>query len=115
MIGQVKHYSKKIQPKLIRAFNTYCEDVKNEKKEIIKDLPNWFTNNKTPILGIFITTSDYTSGAIKYAKKEWIILKNGEQVVDYLIKSPLSNNWVKQKGRKLIFDKTSFLNSFKIS
>lgn len=115
IIGQVKHYSKKIKPKLIRAFNTYCEDVKNEEKEIIKDLPNWFTNEKTPILGIFITTSDYTSNATKYAKKEWIILKNGEQVIDSLIRSPFSNNWVKKKGRKLTFDKISFLNSFKNS
>ena len=115
IIGQVKHYSKKIPPKLIRAFNTYCEDVKNEKKEILKGLPNWFINNKTPILGIFITTSDYTGGAINYAKREWIILNNREQVVDYLIKSPLINNWVKKKGRKLTFDKISFLNSFKNS
>lgn len=115
IVGQVKHYSKKIQPKLIRAFNTYCRDVKNEEEKVIKNLPNWFTNNKAPILGIFITTSDYTGSAITYATKEWIILKNGEQVVDSLIRSPMSNNWVKKEGNKFTFDKTLFLNSFKNS
>lgn len=109
IVGQVKHYSCKIQPKLVRAFNTYCEDVKNEEKEVIKDLPEWFTKTKTPVLGIFMTTSSFTKSAINYAEKKWIILRNGEQVIECLIESPNIGRWFKKGGD---FDKESFLGYF---
>jgi len=115
IVGQVKHYSSKINPKLVRAFNTYCEDVKNEKEDIIKDLPEWFTKNKTPVLGIFMTTSDFTSRAIEYAKKEWIILRKGEQIVECLIESPNIRHWFKNEGGYLTFNRASFLESFEKS
>jgi len=115
IVGQVKHYSNKINPKLVRAFNTYCEDVKNEKEDIIKDLPEWFTKNKTPVLGIFMTTSDFTSRAIEYAKKEWIILRKGEQIVECLIESPNIRHWFKNEGGYLTFNRASFLESFEKS
>ena len=109
IVGQVKHYSRKINPQSVRAFNTYCEDVKNEEENIIKDLPCWFTKHKTPVLGIFMTTSDFTRSAIEYANKEWVLLKKGEQIVECLIKSPANKNWFSKDGR---FSKLSFLAYF---
>ena len=115
IVGQIKHYTKKINPQLVRAFNTYCEDVKNEKEDIIKNLPGWFAKHKTPVLGIFMATSDFTSGAVKYAKKEWIILRKGEQIVESLIESPIIGDWVKDEGGSLTFSTASFLKSFEKS
>jgi hypothetical protein len=113
IVGQIKHYSDKIQPKLLRSFYTYCESIKNREDNIIRKLPNWFNEAKTPVLGIFITTSDFTKGAIKFAKKEWIITKNGEQFVEDLIKSPKRQMWISQnRNSRLTFDKNAFLQFF---
>jgi len=113
VVGQVKHYSNKIQPKSVRSFNTYCEDVKHEKTEIMNSLPSWFAKNKAPVLGIFITTSDFTKATIIYARKEWIILKNGEQVLEDLIKSPLNKNWIQNKNGQLVLNEDLFYETFK--
>lgn len=112
IVGQVKHYLDKIGPKQVRAFDTYCKDVKNEQKDIVKNFPAWFTKTKIPVLGIFMTTSDFTKAASRYTKKEWMILRNGEQIVENLIQSPCSKDWVKNEDGHLIFDKTLFLKFF---
>jgi len=112
IVGQVKHYFNKIKPRQVRAFDTYCKDVKNEEKDIVKDFPEWFTKAKIPVLGIFMTTSDFTKASSRYVKKEWIILRNGEQIVENLIQSHYSKDWVKNKDGHLSFDKTLFLEFF---
>jgi hypothetical protein len=114
IVGQVRHFSKKISPSSVRTFNTYCKDVKNKNEDILRKLPNWFTKTETPVLGIFITTSSFTKGVNKYTKKEWIILRNGEQVVEDLInKSPYNKDWLKNRGGELTFDQKYFLEFFK--
>ena len=65
---QVKRYSHKIQPDQIRSF--------------IQTLRSNFSTNK----GIFITTSEFTSGARKAAKSEDIRLIDGDQLLDLLFK-----------------------------
>ncbi|ODS36648.1 hypothetical protein BEH94_11700 [Candidatus Altiarchaeales archaeon WOR_SM1_SCG] len=113
IVGQVKHYPiEKIKPREIKSFSTYCDDVKNEKERVIKKLPTWFNEAKRPVLGVFITLSAFTRGTIGHSENEWIVLRDGEQVVEDIIKSPYSENWVKSIGEKLTFDKESFLKSF---
>jgi hypothetical protein len=114
IIGQVKHYNTKINPSLTRAFATYCQSIKHNDQSIIQNLPGWFKDSKSPVLGIFITTSDFTKRARDYAQKEWIILKHGEHVIEELIKSPNNKNWLSNdKTGSLTFDKKLFLESFK--
>lgn len=113
IVGQVKHSSRKIIPEKVRSFTTYCDQIKNREKELVKNLPNWFNASKLPVLGIFMTTSDYTRGVDRFAENKWLILRNGDQIVDNLIKTPLSKEWVKNIKGKLIFDSNSFLNTFK--
>ena len=115
IVGQIKHWSKKVNPKEVRSFSTYCTDIKNGEKTAIKDLSEEFKENKAPILGIFLTTSSFTKSALRFAEKEWIILKNGNQIVEDIINSPNINKWVKNKGDKLVFDKDLFLKSFETS
>lgn len=113
VIGQVKHYTKKISPSLIRAFHTYYESIQQGDPAIIRKLPPWFNQIKSPILCIFMTTSDFTRRANDYAEKEWIILKNGEQIAEDLITSPDANKWLLiDKHGQYIFNKKAFKNTF---
>ncbi len=56
-----------------------------------------------------MTTSSFTKSAINYAEKKWIILRNGEQVIECLIESPNIGRWFKKGGD---FHKESFLGYF---
>jgi len=113
IIGQAKRLSKEVGPNWIRSFKTYLDDVHNKKEDVLKKFPAWFTEIKAPILGIFITTSKFTKGAFKYAKREGIILRNGEQIIEDLIKSTESQTWLSQdKNGRSTFDKNAFLQFF---
>jgi len=113
VIGQIKHYSSNISPGLVRAFHTYYESVQRGDTSVIRKLPSWFIEVKSPILGIFMTTSDFTRRAIKYAEQEWIILKTGEQIIEDLITSPDAQKWfLKNKRGQFIFNQKAFKNSF---
>jgi len=113
VIGQVKRVSIKIHQSWIRTFKTYCDDVKNKNGRVLRKFPKWFKEIETPILGIFITTSSFEKGAIRYARKEGITIKTGEQVVEDLIKSPRRDEWFsKNKNGRLKFDEALFIKSF---
>lgn len=112
IVGQVKHYSKKIEPEQIRAFQTYCEDVKNNKENIVKSIPKWFKDSVLPVLGIYMTTSDFTKGTKIYANEEWMVLRNGLQIVESLIQSPFNKKWIIKKNGVYIFDKKIFSTTF---
>uniref|UniRef100_A0A7C3URU7 Restriction endonuclease n=1 Tax=candidate division WOR-3 bacterium TaxID=2052148 RepID=A0A7C3URU7_UNCW3 len=114
IVGQAKRFSREIGEGLVRNFKTFLEDVQEPKRDVIEKLPKWFKEIKSPILGIFLTTSKFTKGAIKYAQKEGIILKDGEQILEDLIKSPDSGKWVSTvENGKFIFNKNAFFDFFK--
>ncbi|HEX7320182.1 MAG TPA: restriction endonuclease [bacterium] len=107
VIGQAKRYSKKVEPGLVRSFKTYYDETRNGQV----DLPIWFTKNEGPILGIFYATSSFTRRAANFAQKEWIILKNGEQIIEDLTKLPIDKNWFSQdKKGELKFNKELFIS-----
>lgn len=112
VIGQVKHFSNKISPVLIRSFHTYYLSVQRGDQNLVKKLPTWFLSVKSPILCIFMTTSGYTRRAVNYAEQEWIILKTGEQIAEDLIKSSDTREWFSQKNGKQIFNERLFTKFF---
>jgi hypothetical protein len=113
VIGQVKHFSSKISPTLIRSFHTYYLSVQRGDQNVVRKLPNWFVSTKSPILSIFMTTSSYTRRAINYAEQEWIILKTGEQIAEDLIKSSDTNKWFLENSYgKFAFSRKGFQDFF---
>lgn len=113
VIGQARHYSRKIKQFQIRDFYTYCQQINENNEKQLRDLPFWFKRRESPVVGIFMTTSDFTKGCNDYAKGKLLILKNGEQIVEFIIKSPNSNKWVTDKFRRHCFNSKAFLSSFK--
>ncbi len=112
IVGQVKHKKKKVNPAMLRAFETYVKEYSRPDEELAKRLPYWFTEVDLPIFGIYYTTSDYTRSAKNYARREWLIHRNGEQIVEDLIKSESSKEWLKPKNGDFVFDESTFTKAF---
>jgi hypothetical protein len=113
IIGQAKCYSKEVGESWIRKFYTHYEDFLNTEGRGIKILPKWFIEIKSPVIAIFATTSTFTKGAVGYANKKGIILREGDQIVEDLLHSPKSDNWFQRsENGSLIFDQESFVSSF---
>lgn len=115
IIGQAKCHSKEVGEGWIRKFYTHLEDFLKKEGRGIKNLPKWFIEVKTPVIGIFAATSTFTKGAITYAKKKGILLREGDQITEDLIHSPKADGWF-QRGENgnLIFKQELFMKSFSV-
>lgn len=112
IIGQAKRYKIAVDDGEVRKFKTHYDDLLQNRGRAIPKLPDWFINLKAPILPLFIITCNFRKGAKIYAKENGIILKEGEEVVEDLIKSPKAKEWFSRKNGKIIFDKMLFMKSF---
>lgn len=113
VVGQVKRYKRKIKPGDVRAFKTYCDDIMLSRDvKLVNKLPTWFKNMKCPVVGIFMTTSDYTKRALEYPTGDWKILRNGQQIVELIIKLPEGQNWITERKGLRSFDGNAFLETF---
>lgn len=115
IVGQIKQRStEKINPAAVRSFKEYCEDVKKLDKDISKDLPDWFVASNSPVLGLYITTYDYTRRAYAYAENEWLFLRKNLHVVECLIQSPLAREWVRAEDIGYSFNERAFFEAFAV-
>lgn len=112
IIGQAKRYSNVVGEEKVRNFWTHYKEFSSGEGRAIKKLPKWFTQPQAPVLGFLITTSKFSRDAKEYAKKRDIILRDGEQVVEDLIKSPRAEEWFSYKEGKQVFDETLFMKFF---
>jgi hypothetical protein len=113
IIGQAKRYKNVVDDDKVRVFKTHQDDLLQNTGSAIKKLPSWFIISKYPLLSIFIATTKFTLGAKRYARQNNIILRDGEQVTEDLIKSRRAREWFVRKQGKLTFDKRLFVESFK--
>ena len=117
VVGQTKHRSThlKVGEEEIKKFAKDYEDFRNKRGKAIEILPDWFVKIKTPVLGAIITNSEFTRDAKSYAKRESIILRDGEQITEDLIHSRRSHEWFYiGKDGSNIFNEEVFLHSFKV-
>lgn len=113
IIGQAKHYKNVVDHTEVRVFKTHRDDLLQNTGNAIKKKPSWFIESKGPLLSIFVVTTKFTRGAKTYAKKNDIILRDGEQVVEDLIKSTNGREWFSRKNGALAFDEVLFLQFFR--
>lgn len=113
IIGQAKRYQDVIDDKEVRNFKTHRDELLQNIGRAVSKLPSWFTTSSAPLLSFFIVTTRLTRGAKTYAKANSIILKDGEQVVEDLIKSIHARGWFFRKKGKLFFSEKLFLDFFK--
>lgn len=116
VFGEAKRHSGKIGESEMIKFCKRYEDLVEGKKSIIRKLPKWFVDTKYPVLGMFITTSEFTRDAKSYVRDDdhSIILIEGEQIIEDLLKvQEVRDLWFTRKDGKLTFDVTLFINYFK--
>jgi hypothetical protein len=112
IIGQAKRYKNVVEHDEIRTFKTQQDDLLQNTGNAINKLPSWFVRSKDPLLSIFVATTRFSRGAKTYAKQNSILLRDGEQVIEDLIKSPHAREWFFRKDGKLTFDKVLFTKFF---
>lgn len=113
IIGQAKHYKDVVEHTEVRVFKTHRDDLLQNTGNAIKKLPSWFIESKDPLLSIFIVMTKFTKGAKSYAKKNNIVLRDGEQIVEDLIKSTNAREWFSRKDGTLTFDEALFMKFFR--
>jgi len=84
IIGQVKR--KKVTESDIHIFLSQINCIKKGEGRGYKKLPEWFKDSNFPWHFIFITNGSYTNDAKKLAKKEGIILIEGDELIEEIIK-----------------------------
>lgn len=113
IIGQAKRCKNVVEHGEVRIFTTQKDDLLKYTGNAINKLPPWFVKSKDPLLSIFVATTRFSRGAKTYAKQNSIILRDGEQVVEDLIKSSHAREWFLRKNGKLVFDRTLFTKFLK--
>ena len=68
---------------------------------------------RCPIVCMVVTATQFTRGAINLAEQKGIILRDGEQIIEDIIRSPKLHEWftIYEKGNQ-IFDEQLFAKSF---
>lgn len=112
IIGQAKRYTNKVTHKEVRVFKTHKDDLLAKTGNATKKLPSWFVDSGLPILSILMVTTKFTKGAKRFAKENGIVLIDGEQVVEDLVKSKNVREWFSRKNGTLVFDKAAFMRFF---
>jgi len=113
IIGQAKRYKNTVGDGEVRIFETHYMDLLQGRGRAVGKIPDWFNILTVPILPIFITTNKFSKDAKYYAKTKGIVLKEGEEIVEDLIKSSHAKQWFYERGGKLFFNTPSFMKLFK--
>ena len=96
IIGQAKHRSAegKIGEPEVKLFAKQCSDFERGTGKGQKAVPDWFKKAKSPLSYMLITNSEFTKDAYNAAKAEGIVLRNGDQIAEDLVRSPKVNEWL---------------------
>lgn len=117
IVGQAKHRStnSKVGEEEIKKFAKDYEDFRNKRGKAMEILPDWFIKIEIPVFGAVITNTEFTRDAKRYAKRENIILRDGDQITEDLIHSPRLHEWfyIGKNGSKIL-SQEMFLQSLKI-
>jgi len=115
VVGQAKHTSTnaKVGDGVIKKFAKECEDFRSDSGKAAEILPSWFVENKSPVIGVVITNGEFTRDAKKYGNRERVILRDCDQIIEDLIHSPKSRDWVyREENGNISFNENSFIGSF---
>jgi hypothetical protein len=108
IFGQAKHRNKQtISEGEIRKFHTHYVDFLNGKGRAYKFVlsnSQWFLKVKGPLVPLFFTNSNFSRDAIAYANEKGIVIRDGEQIVEDVIRLSKSEPWFSSTEGKLQFN-----------
>lgn len=121
IFGQAKHRNKQtISEGEIRKFYTFYRDFLAEKGRayaFVSSKSQWFVKTKGPLVPMFFTNSDFSKDAAMYADEKGIVFRDGEQIVEDIIRLSKGEPWFSVKEGKIEFKPTElkrFLDEFSV-
>lgn len=99
LIGQARHHSThaKVGETALKVFAQECDDFKNgtgRGTQVLLERSERFVHSKSPVIGMFITNTGFTKGAYDLAERKGIILRDGDQIAEDLVRSSKVNEWL---------------------
>ena len=93
IVGQAKHHSEneKVGEPDMNAFITQFENFREGRGRGFRAVPAWFRRAKSPMTAIFITNTEFTGGAQTAARNAGVVIRDGEQIAEDLVRSPKVN------------------------
>ena len=103
----------KVTANEVKVFAEDVRDLESGVGRIAKIAPSSFLEDKGPILPIFATTTDFERGAKKKAERKGIVLRNGYQLVETILRFEKNSPWLLPDGEgSFLFDNKQFLDFF---
>ena len=93
IVGQAKHHSEdeKVGEPDMNAFIKQFEGFRDGKGRGFKAVPAWFRRARSPVTAIVITNTEFTDGAQTAARNAGVVIRDGEQIAEDLVRSPKVN------------------------
>jgi len=117
IFGQAKHRNKTvILEGEMRKFYTHYKDFLNKKGRaysFVLSNCEWFLKTRGPLVPLFFTNSDFSRGAENYANTNGIITRDGEQIVEDVIRLSKNEPWFTLRNKKLKFNPNQFRSHLK--
>ena len=112
IFGQAKHRNKiSIGEGEILKFHSQYRDFLNEAGRaysFVLSNCRWFLKTKGPLIPLFFTNSNFSRDAKKYADRYGIITRDGEQIVEDIIRLSKAEPWFIIENKKLVFRPSQF-------
>jgi hypothetical protein len=107
IFGQAKHRNKQtISEGEIRKFYTFYKDFLSEKGRAYKFVSSksqWFLKTKGPLIPLFFTNSNFSKDALTYANGKGVVTRDGEQIVEDIIRLSKNEPWFRFREGKMSF------------
>lgn len=116
IVGSAKKWKRQVGEAEIDRFIKKYRDLYLREGRGKSQLPQDFLDENSLIYAMCITTSYFSRDAKEQAKKNGIIIKNGEQIAEDLIllsENSLLEIWFKEDDGKIVFNETTFINWIK--
>jgi len=107
IFGQAKHRNKSsVAEAEILTFHSQFRDFLNEHGRaysFVQSNCKWFIETKGPLIPLFFTNNKFSRDAKKYADRNGIVTRDGEQVVEDIIRLSKIEPWFSIRNEKLKF------------
>jgi len=112
VFGQAKQHMKSlVSGDEVRVFYTHYEEFLNERGvawEFVSSNCNWFLEAKGPLTPMIVTNRHFSRGAEEYASYRKVILREGAQIVEDIIRLAKTEIWLNSEEGRLIFAPSKF-------
>jgi len=88
IIGQAKKHKNPVPVNLIHQFNDSLGDVRRRSESIKDQIPDWFFQKFTPIVGWIFGHNGFQSGSNSQARMKGIMLYDSQTLTEMIVLSP---------------------------